>query len=311
MENFFITLRSQFSFSNIIEILVITFLIYKILMWIRGTQAEQVAKGLIMVLVLIPISSWLGFTTLNYNLNIVVTWAVILIVVVFQPELRSALEQLGNNKLFDRMFRSSGERKIYNNIQEIAKAATDMSDVRMGALMVFPVNTGLKDIEATGIKLNADISTELIENIFTPNRPLHDGAVIIDLWSGKIKTAGCLLPLTDRKTLNSSLGTRHRAGIGISEKSDAVVLIVSEETGTISVAEKGVLRRGFSEDELIDLLTERFINIDEEDEVEDDLPYDEYEDISDDAELESDLIDQEEEPAADALDDGESTDEEK
>lgn len=311
MENFFITLRSQFSFSNIIEILVITFLIYKILMWIRGTQAEQVAKGLIMVLVLIPISSWLGFTTLNYILNIVVTWAVILIVVVFQPELRSALEQLGNNKLFDRMFRSSGERKIYNNIQEIAKAATDMSDVRMGALMVFPVNTGLKDIEATGIKLNADISTELIENIFTPNRPLHDGAVIIDLWSGKIKTAGCLLPLTDRKTLNSSLGTRHRAGIGISEKSDAVVLIVSEETGTISVAEKGVLRRGFSEDELIDLLTERFINIDEEDEVEDDLLYDEYEDISDEAELESDLIDQEEEPAADALDDGESTDEEK
>lgn len=311
MENFFITLRSQFSFSNVIEILVITFLIYKILMWIRGTQAEQVAKGLIMVLVLIPISSWLGFTTLNYILNIVVTWAVILIVVVFQPELRSALEQLGNNKLFDRMFRSSGERKIYNNIQEIAKAATDMSDVRMGALMVFPVNTGLKDIEATGIKLNADISTELIENIFTPNRPLHDGAVIIDLWSGKIKTAGCLLPLTDRKTLNSSLGTRHRAGIGISEKSDAVVLIVSEETGTISVAEKGVLRRGFSEDELIDLLTERFINIDEEEEVEDDLPYDEYEDISDDTELESDLIDQEEEPAADALDDGESTDEEK
>ena len=311
MENIFITLRSQFSFSNVIEILVITFLIYKILMWIRGTQAEQVAKGLIMVLVLIPISSWLGFTTLNYILNIVVTWAVILIVVVFQPELRSALEQLGNNKLFDRMFRSSGERKIYNNIQEIAKATTDMSDVRMGALMVFPVNTGLKDIEATGIKLNADISTELIENIFTPNRPLHDGAVIIDLWSGKIKTAGCLLPLTDRKTLNSSLGTRHRAGIGISEKSDAVVLIVSEETGTISVAEKGVLRRGFSEDELIDLLTERFINIDEEEEVEDDLPYDEYEDISDDAELESDLIDQEEEPAADALDDGESTDEEK
>ena len=311
MENFFITLRSQFSFSNVIEILVITFLIYKILMWIRGTQAEQVAKGLIMVLVLIPISSWLGFTTLNYILNIVVTWAVILIVVVFQPELRSALEQLGNNKLFDRMFRSSGERKIYNNIQEIAKATTDMSDVRMGALMVFPVNTGLKDIEATGIKLNADISTELIENIFTPNRPLHDGAVIIDLWSGKIKTAGCLLPLTDRKTLNSSLGTRHRAGIGISEKSDAVVLIVSEETGPSSVAEKGVLRRGFSEDELIDLLTERFINIDEEEEVEDDLPYDEYEDISDDAELESDLIDQEEEPAADALDDGESTDEEK
>ena len=307
MDNFFITLRSQFSFSNVIEILVITFLIYKILMWIRGTQAEQVAKGLIIVLVLIPLSSWLGFTTLNYILNIVVTWAVILIVVVFQPELRSALEQLGNNKLFDRMFRSSGERKIYSNIQEIAKAAADMSEVRMGALMVFPVNTGLKDIEATGIKLNADISTELIENIFTPNRPLHDGAVIIDLWSGKVKTAGCLLPLTDRKTLNSSLGTRHRAGIGISEKSDAVVLIVSEETGTISMAEKGVLRRGFSEDELVDLLAERFITIDEDDDSEDDLPYDEYENINDDDEP----ADEKEMSTTETFANGESSDEEK
>jgi diadenylate cyclase len=264
MESFFVTLKSQFSFSNIIEILVITFLIYKILMWIRGTQAEQVGKGLVMVLFLIPFSSWLGFTTLNYILNIVVTWAVILIVVVFQPELRSALEQLGNNKLFDRMFKSSGERKIFNSVQEIVKATVEMSDERIGALMVFPVNTGLKDIESTGIKLNADISTELLENIFTPNRPLHDGAVIIDLWSGKVKTAGCLLPLTDRKTLNSSLGTRHRAGIGISEKSDAIVLIVSEETGIISVAEKGVLRRGFSGDELIELLSERFIDIDKD-----------------------------------------------
>lgn len=288
MESFFVTLKSQFSFSNIIEILVITFLIYKILMWIRGTQAEQVGKGLVMVLFLIPFSSWLGFTTLNYILNIVVTWAVILIVVVFQPELRSALEQLGNNKLFDRMFKSSGERKIFNSVQEIVKAAVEMSDERIGALMVFPVNTGLKDIESTGIKLNADISTELLENIFTPNRPLHDGAVIIDLWSGKVKTAGCLLPLTDRKTLNSSLGTRHRAGIGISEKSDAIVLIVSEETGIISVAEKGVLRRGFSGDELIELLSERFIDIDKdnddellEDDIDDTKIFDTPEEVDD------------------------------
>lgn len=253
------TLQARVTFANFIEIAIIAFAIYKILMWIRGTQAEQVGKGLIIVLLLIPLSSWLGFTTLNYILNNIITWAVIVIVVVFQPELRSVLEQLGNNRLFDRLFRQTSEREMTENIDEIVRAVFDMAAVRIGALIVLPVRTGLKDIESTGIRLNAEISTELIENIFTPNRPLHDGAMIINLWAARIRTASCLLPLTDRRSLSSSLGTRHRAGIGISEQSDAVVIIVSEETGIVSVAERGVLRRRFNSEQLKLLLTQRFI----------------------------------------------------
>lgn len=186
--------------------------------------------------------------------------------VVFQPELRSALEQLGNNRLFERMFRSSGEKKMLDAIEDIRDAVADMAEAHIGALIVCGVNTGLKDIEGTGIALNADISTELIENIFTPNRPLHDGAMIVNLWNGKIRTAGCLLPLTDRRMFNSSLGTRHRAGIGISEQSDAIVIIVSEETGTISVAHRGVLRRDFTPEDIATLLADRFIDDEDEEE---------------------------------------------
>ncbi|EFV02627.1 TIGR00159 family protein [Pseudoramibacter alactolyticus ATCC 23263] len=266
IENLVVTLQSRFTYVNVIEILIIAFVIYKILMWIRGTQAEQVAKGIIIVLVLIPLSSWLGLTTLNYLLNNIITWAVIVVAVVFQPELRSALEQLGNNRLFERMFRSSGEKKMLDAIEDIRDAVADMAEAHIGALIVCGVNTGLKDIEGTGIALNADISTELIENIFTPNRPLHDGAMIVNLWNGKIRTAGCLLPLTDRRTLNSSLGTRHRAGIGISEQSDAIVIIVSEETGTISVAHRGVLRRDFTPEDIATLLADRFIDDEDEEE---------------------------------------------
>lgn len=266
IENLVVTLQSRFTYVNVIEILIIAFVIYKILMWIRGTQAEQVAKGIIIVLVLIPLSSWLGLTTLNYLLNNIITWAVIVVAVVFQPELRSALEQLGNNRLFERMFRSSGEKKMLDAIEDIRDAVADMAEAHIGALIVCGVNTGLKDIEGTGIALNADISTELIENIFTPNRPLHDGAMIVNLWNGKIRTAGCLLPLTDRRTLNSSLGTRHRAGIGISEQSDAIVIIVSEETGTISVAHRGGLRRDFTPEDIATLLADRFIDDEDEEE---------------------------------------------
>jgi diadenylate cyclase len=266
IENLVVTLQSRFTYVNIIEILIIAFVIYKILMWIRGTQAEQVAKGIIIVLVLIPLSSWLGLTTLNYLLNNIITWAVIVVAVVFQPELRSALEQLGNNRLFERMFRSSGEKKMLDAIEAIRDAVADMAEAHIGALIVCAVNTGLKDIEGTGIAINADISSELIENIFTPNRPLHDGAMIVNLWNGKIRTAGCLLPLTDRRTLNSSLGTRHRAGIGISEQSDAIVIIVSEETGVISVAHRGVLRRDFTPEDIVTLLADRFIDDEDEEE---------------------------------------------
>lgn len=264
MNEFWTYLQSRVTFGNIIEVAIIAYVIYKILMWIRGTQAEQVIKGFILLTVLIPLCSWLKFTTLYYVLNSMFTWALIIIVVVFQPEFRSALEQIGNNRIFNRYLRRSDRNMVIKNIARISRAVMDLADEQIGALIVCEVNTGLNDIVATGIKLNAEISTEVLENIFTPNRPLHDGAVVINLWTGKILAAGCLLPLTDNRTLDTELGTRHRSGIGISEKSDAITIIVSEESGVVSYAEKGGLTRGLHREDLELLLADHFSKDDED-----------------------------------------------
>ncbi|MEG1431768.1 MULTISPECIES: diadenylate cyclase CdaA [Eubacterium] len=268
MEELLVYIQSRVTFVNIIEVAIIAFFIYEVLMWIRGTQAEQVAKGIFVLLILAPLSSWLGFTTLSYLLNNLFTWAFIIFVVVFQPELRSALEQIGNRGFFDRFTKTKEKVKIEKDIREITEAVEHLSGSRIGALIVCEMNTGLNDIVGTGIVLNSDISTELLENIFTPNRPLHDGAVIIDLKNGKIRAAGCLLPLTDNRKLDSELGTRHRAGIGISEKSDALTIIVSEETGIISYTERGGITRMLTSEDLEILLQDRFTK--NEDDEEDD-----------------------------------------
>ncbi|MGL6293815.1 diadenylate cyclase CdaA, partial [Eubacterium aggregans] len=220
MEELLVYIQSRVTFVNIIEVAIIAFFIYEVLMWIQGTQAEQVAKGIFVLLILAPLSSWLGFATLSYLLDNLFTWAFIIFVVVFQPELRSALEQIGNRGFFDRFTKTKDKVKIEKDIREITEAVEHLSGGQIGALIVCEMNTGLNDIVGTGIVLNSDSSAELLENIFTPNRPLHDGAVIIDLKNGKIRAAGCLLPLTDNRKLDSELGTRHRAAIGISEKSD-------------------------------------------------------------------------------------------
>lgn len=264
MEALRVYLQSRITLSSIIEIVIIAFIIYKILMWIRGTQAEQVAKGIILLLLLAPLSSWLGFTTLHYLIMSLSTFAFILFVVVFQPELRRALEQLGNNKIFRQLIRHSGGEQMSDDIKEITKAVRVLSRENIGALIVCELNTGLNNIVDTGIELNSDISEELLENIFTPNRPLHDGAVIVKLWSNQIRAAGCLLPLSDNRGLGSELGTRHRAGLGISEKSDAITIIVSEETGTISYTEGGKLTRNLTPEMVEELLLDRFENDDEE-----------------------------------------------
>ncbi len=164
-------------------------------MWIRGTQAEQVAKGIIILLILSPLSNWLGFTTLNYLINSMFTFAFIIFVVVFQPELRSALEQLGNNKAFKQVFKKNNRdrARMMSDIGEIGKAVGNLSKEHIGALIVCEMNTGLNNIVDTGIELDSDISQELIENIFTPNRPLHDGAMVVKLWTNQIRAAGCLL----------------------------------------------------------------------------------------------------------------------
>ncbi|MBI4858106.1 MAG: TIGR00159 family protein [Acetobacterium woodii] len=241
MEEFLLYIQSRITVASIIEVVIITFIIYRLLLWIRGTQAEQVFKGLILLLFLSPISEWLGFTTLNLIINSVFTWAFIFIVVVFQPEFRSALEQLGNNRLFKEIMKKPSMDFLEEDVEKIMKAVGKLAAEKTGALIVLEKDTGLNNIVKTGTELDSDISSELLENIFTPNRPLHDGAVIIKLWSRQIRAAGCLLPLSDNRDLGSELGTRHRAGLGMTEKSDALVIIVSEETGQISYASKGTL----------------------------------------------------------------------
>lgn len=266
MEELRLYIQSRITAISVIEIIIITFLIYKVLMWMRGTQAEQVIKGIIILLVLSPLSNWLGFTTLNYIINSMFTFAFIIFAVVFQPELRSALEQLGNNKFFKDFLKKQkrNEERIQQDIAEIGKAVTILAREYIGALIVCEKNTGISNIIKTGIELDSDISEELLENIFTPNRPLHDGAVVVNLWSNQIKAAGCLLPLSDNRDLGSELGTRHRAGLGISEKSDAITIIVSEETGIISYAEKGRLIRDMTPETIMALLKDRFVEKDEE-----------------------------------------------
>lgn len=266
MEEILVYIQSRITFINIVEIALIAFLIYKVLMWIKGTQAEQVAKGILVLLILTPLSSWLGFTTLNYLITSMFTWAFIMFVVVFQPELRSALEQLGNRGIFDRFLKKSDQVQLEKNVSEITKAVLHLSKEKIGALIVCEMNTGLNDIVGTGIRLDSLISEELLENIFTPNRPLHDGAVIINLWTGEIRAAGCLLPLTDNRSLDTELGTRHRAGIGISEKSDAITIVVSEETGIISYTERGGITRMLTGEDLEDLLIAQYTIADEESE---------------------------------------------
>lgn len=265
MDRLLVYLQSRLTWGAAVEIIIIAFCIYKVLMWIRGTQAEQVAKGALVLIILVPLSNWLGFTTLNYLFNNLITWLVMIIVVVFQPEMRSALENLGNSNIFfGWLTRNKKSSKLEKDIHELASAVLELSRERIGALIVCERKTGLKDIVGTGILLNSDISTELLENIFTPNRPLHDGAVVINLYSGKILGAGCLLPLTEKTALDTDLGTRHRAGIGISEQSDAITLIVSEETGTISFTERGSLSRDLNGHEVEELLQACFIQDDDQ-----------------------------------------------
>ncbi|KNZ42836.1 diadenylate cyclase CdaA [Acetobacterium bakii] len=258
MEELLLYIQSRITIGSVIEVLIITFVVYRVLLWIRGTQAEQVFKGLILLLFLAPLSAWLGFTTLNLLITNVFTWAFIFIVVVFQPEFRSALEQLGNNQLFKDMLRKPSMDFLQNDVDEVIKAVGNLAKEEIGALIVLEKNTGLKNIVNTGIELDADISNELLENIFTPNRPLHDGAVILQFWTRRIQAAGCLLPLSDNRDLGSELGTRHRAGLGMTEKSDAIVIIVSEETGQVSYAANKTLFQDVNPEMLKQVILENF-----------------------------------------------------
>ena len=241
MENLIYAIKNsilQFQFVDAIDIILVAILVYYLLKITVKTRAIQVIKGLVVLVVLAQICEFVGFTTITWLLQSIVGAGAILLVIIFQPEIRRALEKIGTGKIFELGF-SESKSESEDVIAEIERAILNMSIRKIGALIVFEKKTGMREVIESGTSIGARISSELVENIFFPNSPLHDGAMIIN--GDKLVAAGCFLPLSDDKTISSELGTRHRAALGISEISDAVVLIVSEETGVISKAFEGTI----------------------------------------------------------------------
>lgn len=247
--------------TDIIDIIVVAVLIYQMLKMIRETRALQLVKGIVILLIVLQVSTWLNFTVINYILRNVMQVGLFMIVVIFQPELRSILERVGRSKvgsLIDFANIQLNEEQIKNVVDEIVNATVNMSQSKTGALIVLEREIKLGDIVKSGALLNAEITAALLENIFVPKTPLHDGAVIIR--NDRIYSAGCVLPLTSNTNLSRELGTRHRAAIGVSEVSDAVVIVVSEETGKISVAINGTLTRNLNEQTLKKAIERALVN---------------------------------------------------
>ena len=240
-----VSLLPTFSVTNLLEVVIIAFLVYEVLLWIMNTMAWTLLKGIIVILIFTLMSAILRLTTILWILERISTIAVITLIVIFQPELRKALEQLGSRNfvtgilnLDDDKTRTSLSR---NDIEQIIKATMEMAKQKTGALMVIERNVLLKEIENTGIEINGLISSGLIINIFEKNTPLHDGAVMIR--GNRIIAATCYLPLSENMNISKDLGTRHRAALGISEVSDSITIVVSEETGRITIAQDGQLKR--------------------------------------------------------------------
>ena len=234
---------------DIIDIIVVAYLIYIVLAWIKGTRTWALFKGVIIVLVVATIAYLFQLHTLWWVVSNAITVGTFAILVVFQPELRRALEQIGRGKIFESLLMSaeSIEDGLSNDsIEAISKACVHMSKLKTGALIVIEQETKLGDVERTGINIDAAISSQLLINIFEKNTPLHDGAIVIK--NNRISAATCFLPLTDSMEISKDLGTRHRAAIGISEGTDAVVIVVSEENGIISYVKDGKIKRGLDSD---------------------------------------------------------------
>ncbi len=241
MQKFFENVFSGIGITDIIDILIVAFVIYKLLGLIRKTRAEQLLKGVIFLLVATFVTGILNLHTINWILRGTVALGAVAILVVFQPELRRALEYLGRSKIMKAPLSQMDKTKEKQIVGQIVKAIENFSKDRVGALIVFEKETSLNDIAESGTIVDAEISEQLLGNIFYEGAPLHDGAVVVR--EGRIYAAACVLPLTRSNTISKELGTRHRAGIGITEHSDALVLIVSEETGIISMASEGQLSR--------------------------------------------------------------------
>lgn len=258
--------------ADIIDIAILSYVIYRMLWMLRKTSSGRVLRGILVLLLAMWLSSAIPLTATSYLLNLVVEWAILVVVILFQPEIRRFLERVGSSR-FGLVFGSGAKNTatdMENAIMETTEAYASMSADKVGALMVFERQNLLDDVIKTGTALDCSISSELLKNIFWNKAPLHDGAVIVR--SGRIVGAGCMLPLSSNVNLSRELGMRHRAGIGISEHTDAVVVIVSEETGSISAAVGGMLKRHLAPETLERLLRNELMNDSEEEKKQIQLP---------------------------------------
>ncbi len=249
--NVMINTIKNISFSSILDIAVVSYIFFKGYMLIKETRAEQLLKGIFLIVILIPISSLLKLNTVYVILSKTITIGVLSIIIIFQPEIRRALEHLGRTA-FNDIHPIEDDALMEKVVTEIVNSVENLSLSKTGALIAIEQSTGLGEVIMNGIQIDAVVSSALLENIFVVNTPLHDGATIIR--NNRIIASGCVLPLTSSTDINKKLGTRHRAAIGLSETSDALVLIVSEETGTISLAVNGRLSRNYDRDRLKDVL---------------------------------------------------------
>ncbi|MDC7953888.1 diadenylate cyclase CdaA [Liquorilactobacillus mali] len=241
--------------ANIIDILVVWYVIYKLMMLLRGTKAVQLFKGVV-IIVLIKLISWFfGLQMVSWVTDQIINWGFIAIIIIFQPEIRRGLEHLGRGSVFFHNRKQNENER--NMIKALDSAIQYMSKRRIGALVTIQKNTGLEDYVETGIRLDADITGALLINIFIPNTPLHDGAVIIK--DNKIAVAAAYLPLSESNLIPKALGTRHRAAVGISEVTDALTIVVSEETGGVTITKNNELLRDLTRDDYLKLLKKELI----------------------------------------------------
>ena len=245
--------------TTILDIVIVVFIIYKAFKMLKDTRAWQLLKGIAILIIITLLSGYFKFTILNYILTSVMSYGVIMLIIVFQPELRRALEQLGTTNRLSGFLGIEQDINVKKkeNIYKIVIAAVELSKKRVGALIVIEREIRIQDIISTGIIMDSEISPQLLVNIFEPNTPLHDGAVIIS--DNKIAAASCMLPLADDHDIARELGTRHRAAIGISKESDALVVVVSEETGKMSIAKDGTLIADVREDVMKKILIKNLI----------------------------------------------------
>ena len=254
-----VSIAMNFQFKDAVDIIIVAFLIYGVVKLVRETRAGQLVKGLFLLVILFIISSYFNLVMVSRVLAYFFQFAFVAILIVFQPEIRKALEQVGRNNVGQSIAavvtgrdRSYDRAQIRKAINAVVDGVGILQQLKMGALIVFERKTKLGDIIETGTQINCEPSGQIVDNIFFNKAPLHDGAMIIR--DGMIHAAGCILPLTKNTSVSAELGTRHRAALGVSEESDAVVVVVSEETGQISVAVNGVLARRFTRDTLRDVL---------------------------------------------------------